>query len=58
MRLGEILRAWRIHRELNLRHVAKLMGISASTLSRIENGLACDGRTLATILTWLMEQPK
>lgn len=44
--------------ELNLRTAAKQMGISAATLLRIEQGRGMDGRTLAKILAWLMEEAK
>ena len=39
--------------ELDLRGAAKLMGISAPTLMRIESGRAMDAETFMKILGWL-----
>lgn len=55
MRLGRVLRAYRHREEWDLRHMGHLLGISAATLLRIENGFAPEGRTLAKILNWLMQ---
>jgi len=41
--------------DLTLREAAKQIGLSAPTLSRVERGLAMDGRTLAAILRWMTE---
>ena len=38
---------------LNIRQVSVEIGISAATLSRIENGKPCDGKTVARLLVWL-----
>jgi hypothetical protein len=54
MRLGDVLRKWRLMREEDLRTSADRFGISAATLSRIETGGDCDGKTLAKILNFLM----
>ncbi len=55
MRIGEVLRDWRLMNRLTVREVAKLIGIkSASTLCRLENGKACDAETLGRIIAWLM----
>lgn len=56
MRLGEIIRRWRKWSELGVREVAKEIGVSHGTLSRIERGEEMDGATLAKILTWLMSK--
>ena len=56
MRLGQILRKWRISQELTLREVAKEIGISHSTLARIEHGEACDSDTIAAVLVWLFQR--
>lgn len=58
MRLGPILRAYRLHTELTVRELAKRMGLSAATLSRIEGGDTMDGTTLASILKYMMEKEK
>lgn len=58
MRLGRVIRAWRIHAEKNLRDTAKEIGISTSTLSRVEKGEAMDGDSLVMILVWLTGKVK
>jgi transcriptional regulator with XRE-family HTH domain len=40
--------------DLTEREAAKELGVSLSTLSRIERGEAMDGVTLAKILAWLL----
>ncbi len=54
-RLGDLLRKWRIHEERGIRDIAEEIGISAATLSRVENGEMMDGLTLKRILCWLLE---
>jgi DNA-binding XRE family transcriptional regulator len=55
MRLGEIIRKWRMTCEMGQRQVAKEIGINVSTLCRVENGEGMDGVTLAAILRWMTE---
>jgi transcriptional regulator with XRE-family HTH domain len=38
--------------------MAKRLGISYSTLSRIENGEESSGATLAAVLRWVLERTK
>jgi transcriptional regulator with XRE-family HTH domain len=54
MKLGEVLRHYRVFNELALREVSKEIGIGAATLMRLEHGLEPDGITLAKVLRWLM----
>ena len=54
MKLGEVLKKWRLMKEYDLRTTAKMMGIGAATLLRVEMGHSPGGKTLARILTWLM----
>lgn len=56
MNLSEVLRKWRLMKEFSLRDAAKLMGISAPTLIRFEQGRLPDAGTLAKILNWLMRE--
>jgi len=56
MRLGEVLRKWRRAADIGIREAAEQVGISASTMSRIERGEAMDGKTLAKVLMWLVEE--
>jgi len=53
MRIGEALKAYRFKREVDQRTLAKEIGVSASTLCRIENDEACDIRGLVKLLAWL-----
>lgn len=54
LRLGDVLRKWRVMTELDLRTAAGQMGIGAATLMRIEHGQSCDAETLLKVLNWLM----
>lgn len=59
MKLGELIRDWRALNELRggkgygIRAVAKQIGISHGTLSRIERGEDMDGATMVKIIKWL-----
>lgn len=54
MRLGSVLRKWRLMCELDLRTAGKQMGLSAATLLRIEQGHDLSGVSLAKIINWLI----
>jgi len=54
MRLGEVLKKWRLMKEYDLRTASKLMGIGTATLLRVEMGHSPGGKTLARLLKWLM----
>lgn len=54
-KLGKVLVAWRHEQGLGIRAAAAVIGVSQATLCRIENGKPCDGKTLTTILFWLLE---
>lgn len=58
MNLGVVLKDWRWSNKMDLRTAAKIFGISAATLMRIEMGYDPSGATLAKILIWLMTQRK
>lgn len=53
MRLGMIVKKWRLMVDRDVRSVGKEIGISAATLSRIERGHSPSGKSLAKILTWM-----
>jgi transcriptional regulator with XRE-family HTH domain len=54
MRLGQLILNWRIMERWSLRDAAKEIGVSYTTLSRVERGEAMDGVTLAAILKWIV----
>jgi DNA-binding XRE family transcriptional regulator len=56
LRLGELIRKWRFHTERDLGSVAKEIGISYSTLRRVEKGEQCDSRSLSRIIAWLLAE--
>lgn len=52
--LGEYVRRKRLDEKLSLRQVAEQVGVSAATLSRIENGVGVpDSSTLMRLASWL-----
>lgn len=53
MKLGKLLNCYRVMERLVLRDVAKDIGVSASTLSRFENGKGIDSASFAKLLVWL-----
>lgn len=57
VKLGEVLRKWRLMCEYDLRYAGHQMGLSAATLLRVEQGRDCDSRTLAKILAFLLSAP-
>lgn len=58
MKLGKVIRKYRVTSELTLREVGKEIGIGAATLMRLEQGRDPDGATLAKVLGWLMAREK
>lgn len=52
MKLGKVIRKYRVTSELTLRDIGREIGIGAATLMRLEQGRDPDGRTLAKILAW------
>lgn len=54
--LGDVLKKWRVMSQLEQRGAARMIGISASTLCRIENGETTpDAITLMAVFNWLMK---
>lgn len=54
MKLGEVIAGWRYSERLTLREAALIMGVSHTTLFRLERCKGIDGKTLATVIAWLM----
>jgi transcriptional regulator with XRE-family HTH domain len=57
MRLGDVLRKWRLMSEIDQRTIAAAIGVSFSTLCRIERGKAPDAYSLVKIINWLTSEP-
>lgn len=53
MKLGDVIRGYRLHKEMNLRQLGDAIGIGHVTLMRIENGHEPSGGSLAKIIAWL-----
>jgi transcriptional regulator with XRE-family HTH domain len=51
--LGEVLEGWRSWQGLNVREAAEVIGITHSTLSRLERGLPIDANNLIVVIHWL-----
>lgn len=59
MKLGKVLRKYRISQETTLRDLAQEMRIPYPTLSRIENGAVdVEARTLMKVFNWLCSTEK
>jgi DNA-binding XRE family transcriptional regulator len=56
MKLGSVLRKYRLMSEITVRTLAHEIGVSAPTLNRLENGRWIDGHTVGKILNWLFQQ--
>ena len=54
MRIGTVLRKWRIGSERSLREVAAEIGIHHSTLARLEKGISPPVEALIKIGMWLI----
>jgi predicted transcriptional regulator len=54
MVISEMIKLYRSKQSLNIRDCAKEIGISNSTLCRIENGKDCDLKSFVKLFTWLM----
>lgn len=53
MRVGQCIRAWREKRDLSVRVVAPMVGVSVATLSRIERGEQVDAYTQLKLIVFL-----
>lgn len=58
MILGKVLADYRYANRMGGRELAKTVGISNATLSRIENGKSGDAVTLARLITWLLSEQR
>lgn len=53
MKMGIVLKKYRLMMEQDLRGLSKEIGIGASTLMRLEHGHEPDYRTFKKILDWM-----
>jgi len=51
--LGEVLKSWRDDQGINIRDAAAMIGVTHSTLSRLERGLPIDADNLIAVIHWL-----
>ena len=58
MKLGKVIRKYRVTSELSLRDVGSEIGIGAATLMRLEQCREPDGATLTRVLMWLLRTEK
>lgn len=56
MRLGKVIRRWRLAEDLTLKEAAELMDIAPSILHRMEHGKSVHDNSLASVLSWLMSK--
>lgn len=56
VKLGTVIRKYRVNSELSLRDVGQEIGIGAATLMRLEQGRDIDGATLGKVLAWLFSR--
>lgn len=53
--LAQLIKQYRWACKIGVRELANDIGVSAATISRIENGEMPDGNTLRKILIWLLK---
>ena len=61
MKIGEIIKSWRAYKSIeykkyDIRTIAKEIGVTQATLSRLENGANVDGQSMVKLMIWLFEQ--
>ena len=58
MNLAAVIAGWRWAKRMTLRDASLVIGISHSTMSRLERGQALDGHSLRAVLCWLLTDVK
>jgi transcriptional regulator with XRE-family HTH domain len=56
MRIGPVIRRWRMVTGASLREIALQVGIPAGTLARVERGDRIAGETLASVVRWILSE--
>lgn len=54
MRIGQVIKKWRLVSNMECKEAAAMIGLTESTLRRIEKGVVPDGKTLIQLWMWLM----
>ena len=57
MRVGKLIRLYRSVQEIGVREMAKEIGISSATLSRLENGKSLDQSNMLKVINWFFVNP-
>lgn len=53
MIVGPLIQIYRKENRFSVRQLAKIIGISTATLSRVERGYKADGETVIKIIGWI-----
>lgn len=53
--LGKVIYAWRMSQGLSQAQAAARIGVLATAVQHIEQGMECNARTLLAIMEWLLE---
>ena len=56
--LSEVLSKWRWSEKMTSREAALWIGLTKSTYFRMEQGKPTDGKTMATVIKWLLSERK
>lgn len=56
MKLGLLIKKYRTMMDIDLRTLAKEIGVSAATLMRLEHGYIPDGTTIKKTLAWMFSE--
>lgn len=52
MKIGELIKFWLLLKEISMGDLAKEIGVSKSTISRLCNGEAVDSKTLLSLIQY------
>jgi transcriptional regulator with XRE-family HTH domain len=55
MKIGDLIRTWRVLEKMTLRGMADEIGLAVETYRRVERGDELQGRTLAKVIRWMLE---
>jgi len=55
-RLADVLRLYRLWKDVGMRDLATEIGVSASTICRLERGEVADWPTMWKLMKWLLDE--